>query len=70
MGGADGEVGHDEEGQDEECAGSHGPREADLADEARDHDGEDDAAEGRAGCEDAERGAALLVEPAVDDVDC
>lgn len=68
--GPDGEVGDDEEREDEERADSHGPGEADFADEAGYRDGEDDAAEGGARCEDAECCAAFLVEPPVDDVYC
>lgn len=67
---ADGEVGDDEESEDEKSADSHGPGETDLADEARDHDGEDYTAEGGTCCEDAECCAALFVEPSVDDVYC
>lgn len=65
---ADRQVGNDEQPQNHEGAGAHGPGISDLLDEPRDHDREDDAADGGAGREKAESGAALDVEPAVDRV--
>lgn len=67
--GGDGDVGDDEQEQYDEGAGAHGPGEADLADEARRGDGEDDAPDAGPRGGDAEGGAALLAEPPVQRVE-
>lgn len=64
--GRDGEVTDDEEGEEDEGDGTHGPAEADHGDESVDHDGKCDAADAAAGGEDTVGGAALGCEPAGD----
>lgn len=62
----DGQVSNDEEKEDHEGGGAHGPAVADLRDQMANHDWEDDAAETGAGREDAHGEAAAGGEPAVD----
>lgn len=59
-----GQVGQDHQPQDQKSADAHGPSEADLWDQPFHHDGEDDAAERRAGSGDAQGQRAPFEEPA------
>jgi len=61
--GADGEVGVNEEAEDEEGGGAHGPAEGGLGNEALDHDGEDDTAERGARDHDTVGKGPVLLEP-------
>jgi hypothetical protein len=60
---ADGEIGDDEEEEDQKGADSHGPPIADLLDKMGDHDGEDDTTDTGTGGENAECSATLEIEP-------
>ncbi|KFY13556.1 hypothetical protein V491_06363, partial [Pseudogymnoascus sp. VKM F-3775] len=65
---SEGEVSEDQHPQYQKGGDSHGPAEPDFPDQMVQHDGEDDAAETRAACDDADCKGAPLMEPGNDAV--
>lgn len=62
----DSEVGHDEEGEDDEGSTPHRPAIPDRLDEVAEHDGKDDAPYTGSSSENSERCTAAFLEPAAD----